>query len=638
MRCPVLYRWSTPTSPAVKRQTTWLAVLAVCWGLLLAWSEPVQAQTGGPPVTTLGSEQQLLDIREASLALIDPQGDLTLAQVMANTAGMTPSQANTTYRLGEQAALWLYYRFQQPAASSGRWVLEFPLPVLDKVTVFQRDAHGRWQSETAGDTVPSSRWPEPGRYAQFALQLTDHAPHDVLVRLQHVTTVNIPVNAVPERLQAQRLQFQSLTLGLVFGVLAFLVVSCAVQSRVYRDPAYGWYAAYAFLMVLVLASWTGIGGQLLWPNTGRWNDLATGCLALVSAGTWPMVVRHLCQVPSQRAWQRLLDRLLMLAGLAGVPLALAYLLLPRGMGVRVLGADLVLVSVLTLGRALISWRRGDAVSAWVLAAFTPLTAATFLTVAHLLGWAPASWLAQYAMTIALSVQVPLLLAALHLRSRERHGIELRAQALYSQDALTGLLVQPIFDDRLHQAVLRAQQREETAAVMFIELANYAYVKKTWGIAVAEQSLLRSVIKLRRVLRDVNTVGRIDEARFGVILEGVSSRSVVNDLASRLIASGLMPLQGLKPEVVLQFHVSSALLSDYLAPGPVLTKALTDLLDGMSARTRRPIRFLGGADLPANDGAATAWSETDSGPDIQGPHSARAALSQTGSDHSPAAPP
>ena len=636
MRCPTRCRLPTHAKPLL----TTLAALLMLF-CLLAWPGPATAQSSGPttlpPTTSLDSDQ-LLDLREASLALIDPLGTLTVEQV-ATAASKRASRVDATYRLGETDALWLHYRFQQPAGRTDRWIIEFPLPVLDQVSLFQRDARGQWQQATAGDKVPQSRWPEPGRYAQFALELNGMAPQDVLVRLQHVTTVNIPVNAVPERLQAQRLQFQSLTLGLVFGVLLFLAISCAVQSRVHRDPAYGWYAAYAFIMVLVLASWTGIGGQLLWPNAGRWNDLATGCLALISAGTWPMVVRHLCQVPSQRAWQRVLDRLLMLTGLAGVPLALAYLLLPRGLGVHVLGADLLLVSVLTLARALVCWRRGDAVAAWVLAAFTPLTAATFLTVAHLLGWAPASWLAQYAMTFALSIQVPLLLVALHLRSRERHGIELRAQALYSQDALTGLLVRPIFDDRLHQTVLRAQQREETAAVMFIELANYAYVKKTWGIAVAEQSLLRSVIKLRRVLRDVNTMGRIDEARFGVILEGVSSRSVVSDLASRLIASGLMPLQGLKPDVVLQFHVSGALLSDYMAPGPMLAQALTDLLDSMSARTRRPIRFLRAATVVTTDGSAsTAWSDTDSGPDTLGLHAIPAGLSQTGSAPSRVAPP
>jgi hypothetical protein len=39
----------------------------------------------------------------------------------------------------------------------------------------------------------------------------------------------------------------------------------------------------------------------------------------------------------------------------------------------------------------------------------------------------------------------------------------------------------------------------------------------------EEALLRGVIKLRRLIRDVDTTGRLAENRFGLILEGLSSR-------------------------------------------------------------------------------------------------------------------
>ena len=64
-----------------------------------------------------------------------------------------------------------------------------------------------------------------------------------------------------------------------------------------------------------------------------------------------------------------------------------------------------------------------------------------------------------------------------------------------------------------------------------------------------------------------------------------------ELAARLIAAGLMPLKGLKPEVVLQFHVAAVLLGEKLMEGPELSQALSHLLDSMAERTRRPIRFL-----------------------------------------------
>jgi GGDEF domain-containing protein len=107
-----------------------------------------------------------------------------------------------------------------------------------------------------------------------------------------------------------------------------------------------------------------------------------------------------------------------------------------------------------------------------------------------------------------------------------------------------------------------------------------------------------VIKLRRLLRDVDTVSRVGEARFGVILEGASSRSSVTERASRLIAAGLMPLPGLKPDVTLQFHVAALMLDEQPMEADEIQQALADKLARMSARTRRPIRFVD-AETPAS---------------------------------------
>jgi GGDEF domain-containing protein len=217
--------------------------------------------------------------------------------------------------------------------------------------------------------------------------------------------------------------------------------------------------------------------------------------------------------------------------------------------------------------------------------------ATVLLVTNVMGFVPSSWLTRYGLMIGLIVEIPLLLIALNFRSRERHGVEARAQTMPTNDALTGLLTGHLFQDRLRQVILRTNRHKEPAAVVYIQLVNYSYIKKTWGVVVAEQSLLRSVIKLRRILSDVDTVGRVDEALFGLILEGVTDRSIVTQLAARLIAAGLMPLKGLKPEVVLQFHVTSVLLGERLGSAVDIHQALTEALQNMSPRTRRPIRFL-----------------------------------------------
>lgn len=555
-------------------------------GSLLVPAGPLQAQ----PVLALSDANPVMDVRADALMWIDAEGTASLEQVTSDrpVAGFTPAKADAIYSLGPKAALWLHYRFSKSSGSRQDWLIEFPLPLLDLATVYQRAAKGGWTSQSAGDTLAVSSWPEPGRYGQFELNLPDNGVHDVYVRIQHLTDVGIPIRVSTHSHQAQRLQLEYLAVGVVFGALVLLIVTCGAQSWVYRDKAYGWYAVYASIMALVVAAWTGVAGHLLWSDFSAWNNLAQGCLGLLGGGAALLVVHHLCGTGTRHKW---FERLTYWVGTASLPLALVYTVLDRGFGVRMIGFYLIVIVVMGVGRAYLTWRRKDVVGFWVLAAFTPMALATLLIVVSILGLISASWLSQYGLMAGLTLEVPMLLVALNLRSRERHAVEAREQAMSSQDALTGLLAAHLFHDRFKQVVARAQRYQEPAAVVYIELVNYRYIKKTWGTAVAEQSLLRSVIKLRRILRDVNTVGRIDEARFGLILESVETRTPVTELAARLIAAGLMPLKGLKPEVVLQFHVAGVLLSERLGSHEGISMALADLLHSMGTRTRRPIRFL-----------------------------------------------
>lgn len=558
--------------------------------LLGVWLALAGTVSHAQPVLVLDDRNPVIDLQTSGRIWVDVKAEASIEQVADGRRRefMSPGRANTIYKLGPDAALWQHYRFLEPTNSQPQWLLEFPLPLLDKVTVYQKSQSGNWIGQTAGDTVPVSSWPERGRYAQFHLMLPSDGVHEVYVRIQHVTQVNIPVNLISGEVRVHRLQIDYLVIGVVMGALLLLIIAGAVQGWAYRDRAYVLYAVYASIMALVVASISGVAGHFIWGDFPGWNNFAQGFLGFLGGSSALLLVRNLCGMVGRHRW---FDHLVYGVGLAGPAFAVAYLALDRQWGVHLVGAYLVVAIILGISTALVAWRRKDVVGVWVLAGFTPLVLATLLVVARIFGWVPTSWLSQYAFMLSLAFEVPLLLVALNVRSRERHGIEAREQAMASHDALTGLLAAHLFDDRLQQVVSRATRYKEPAAVVYVELVNYGYVKRTYGIAVAEQSLLRSVIKLRRILRDVDTVGRVDEACFGLIMEDVSTREPVTELAARLIAAGLMPLKGLKPEVLLQFHVAGVLLSECLMGGPALSQALSDLLASMAERTRRPIRFL-----------------------------------------------
>jgi diguanylate cyclase (GGDEF)-like protein len=479
-------------------------------------------------------------------------------------------------------------RLVRPEDARRQWLLVFPNPLLDRVTVWQRSERGGWQSQSAGDRQAVDSWPEPGRYPVFRLELPPGQARDVYLELRSAVPTSVPMRLTSDVAHSQRQQLETLGLGLTFGALALLIATCLAQSWIYEDRVYGWYALYAFLATACAFAFTGLAAQWVWPGAAAWADTAPGEFALLAAGAAVLFVRTLTGLAARHPRLGLSARLF---GWSAVPVALLFLAIPRRSGLELMVGYVSAAAALAFVIAWRTWRRRDVVGLWVLAAYLPLGAGVAVAVVRLLGVVPLSFATQYLSLMAMVVQVPLLLVALTIRSRDRHGARLREQTLSSQDALTGLLAPHLFQDRLRQAVQRYERDREDAAVVFIDLVNYPWIKARHGGAVAEQSLLRSVIKLRRVVRDIDSVGRVGEARFGLILEGAAARAAVTDRAARLIAAGLMPLPGLKPDVTLQFHVAAVLLRERLLPPAELADNLAELLATMSPRTRRPIRFL-----------------------------------------------
>lgn len=518
---------------------------------------------------------------------IDAGGRATLEQ--ARAASYTPLQPDQIFSGGRHTAIWIRLPLTPKPGETANWLLEFPAPVLDLVTLFTRQADGRWLARSAGDTVAVAQWPEPGRYPVFHLDdLPRNAPSELFMRVQHVTPISLPLRVAPQDAHEQRIQVEYMGMGMAFGALVLLIAACLAQAWVYRDRAYFWYSTYAMLMTLAVAAYTGAAGHLLWPHAPFWTDASQGVLGILAGGAAVLFVRHLAGLSARHRWLGHATRWL---GNAAALLAPAYLFMDKPIAAALAGVYLTACVGASIFIAATTWRRGDVVGLWILGAYLPLGVAVLLVLLRVFGWLPISFGTQYAVVIGSAVEVPLLLVALSIRSRERHGAQIREQALSTQDALTGLLAPHLFHDRLRQVVARYKRDKESAAVVYIDLVNHARIKELYGTAVAEQSLLRAVIKLRRLLRDMDTVSRIGEARFGVILEGVDSRAVVTDRAARLIAAGLMPLQGLKPDVTLQFHIAAVLLDERIMEAAELGEALSTLMASMSSRTRRPIRFL-----------------------------------------------
>ena len=553
-------------------------------------SLPITLDSAGPSRNIAVQAQWWLDVRGQSR--ID---DVAGMPVPAMSARFDTHREDTMYALDSSQRLWARIDLMRPLQMPADWVLSVPLPLIDGVTLYQRDPFdGAWLSQSAGDKIAVSRWGMKGRYPHFRLNLSPGLT-TFFIQIQGSTPMTIPLILARESVHTEQEQLGYLGLGMVLGSLLLLVAVCFAMGYTYRDRLYFLYGLYACLMMLAVAAYTGLAAQLLWNDSPVWADASQGSLAFFAGGAALAFINKLLSVRSySQIWYRWLVGLAALGPLLG----LLYLLVERPAGVKMLALYTLAASGSGLWVAWRSWRRGDGVGLWVLAAYVPLVVMVLLAIGRALGWLPVSWLVQYGVLVSMVTEVPLLMVALNLRSRERHTTQTRAMAMATQDALTGLLAGHIFKDRTLQAVRSAQRHGGNTAVVLVRLVNYKDIAASHGAAVAEQSVLRSVIKLRRVLRDVDAAGRVDQAVFGLLLEGVASRDEVTQRCARLIALGLMPLKGLKPDVTLQFQFAAVLLREHTGPGEELLTLLADKLNSMSARTRRPIRFLQPIDTAA----------------------------------------
>ena len=567
--------------------------------LLLAAVAPAgAAQPAAPATVVLRDSVGTIDAQGLVRTWVDADGTASIEQVARGGGALLfeAAQPQAIHKLGPQAALWMHLRVQRGHEERQDWLIEFPMPALDLVTLYQQEG-GAWVAESAGDTMAVARWAERGRYPFFRVDLAPGEVRDLYVRIRHTTAANFPVRLSSAATQSQRLQLEYLALGAAFGALVLLIAGCAARAWAYRDAVFAWYAGYAALTTLGVVAYTGAAAHLLWPGFGGLEDAPVSMLAFAAVAAAMMFVRS---VLALRRRFHFLDALMSMLALLGAAMVVVPALLPKAVSLPLLATYVALATSSGLIAAAIAWARGDVVAKWVLAAYLPMVFSLLLGMARVFGWVPVSPSSQYAVVAAMAVEVPLLLVALFIRSRDRHRAEVREQALSTHDALTGLLAPHLFTDRLRQVVARHRRDGLEGAVMYIALVNHRRIRDYFGSAVAEQSLLRSVIKLRRLLRDVDTVSRVGENCFGVLLEGAASRTSVTERASRLIAAGLMPLPGLKPDVTLQFHISAVMLNEAPMEAEELEERLRAQLARMSPRTRRPIRFVEADPAPASD--------------------------------------
>ena len=117
---------------------------------------------------------------------------------------------------------------------------------------------------------------------------------------------------------------------------------------------------------------------------------------------------------------------------------------------------------------------------------------------------------------------------------ERHRADQRLVNLALYDQLTGLANRTMFRDRLDQAIARSRRRDETFAMMFLDLDHFRSVNDSIGHEAADGILQEVASRLRTTLRETDTVARLGGDEFAVILDAPSGQHEAKLAADRIL--------------------------------------------------------------------------------------------------------
>jgi diguanylate cyclase (GGDEF)-like protein len=559
-----------------------LTALFCCTGL--AWA----ASAGVDGIITLADTTPSTPIETNLDTWIDESSRASIEQVSRNAAKFQSTPALTRHTLTSHDTLWIRLRLARTGGSVAHWTLNIPAPSLDTVTLYQRDSSGAWVEQRSGDKLAQSEWHRPGLYPDFDLLLAGLTHSDVYVAIRNHKVEAVPLRLAPQPQRESQRQRELLGIAMVLGALLSMTMLSALRFAEHRKAIDGWAALFGVLVVVTVAEFAGVMNAFVWSASPKFGDVIASILPVVAVGSTLLFVRSIFAQPLQG---RGLYRLTTWIGLATVASVLLFGILDRSLADRVCSAAMLLTTLLSMAATYLGGRSGSTVARWLMIALAPQFLAEMYVVASGLDLVPFILEMRYLMALTVALAVPVLLYALSQVTHDHKELSIRANHLPTQDALTGLLTTDAFQTHLNDSVARAIESREPITLVLVRVINHAHIRQAYGDTTAEQCLLRAVVKLQRILRDVDPAGRVGTAQFAILMEGVSSREAVTERMVKLVASGLIPLPGLVPEVTLHFQAACVLLHNNPVPAVRVLDDLREVLAGMSPNSRRPIRFL-----------------------------------------------
>jgi diguanylate cyclase (GGDEF)-like protein/PAS domain S-box-containing protein len=153
--------------------------------------------------------------------------------------------------------------------------------------------------------------------------------------------------------------------------------------------------------------------------------------------------------------------------------------------------------------------------------------------------------------------------------------EERLNYLAHHDPLTDLPNRLLFNDRLSQSIQSAMRHNQTLAVVFIDLDRFKHINDSMGHAVGDRLLQQLAQRLKKALRQSDTVARISGDEFVILLNDIKSSTHATVAVERLMDIFQTPFNLEGKEIHMTSSMGISIFPhDAMEPGTLLRNADT----------------------------------------------------------------
>ncbi len=156
---------------------------------------------------------------------------------------------------------------------------------------------------------------------------------------------------------------------------------------------------------------------------------------------------------------------------------------------------------------------------------------------------------------------------------ERKALEEQLAYQAFHDPLTGLPNRTLFMDRMDHALARASRREDSVAVIFMDLDNFKVINDSLGHEVGDQLLRAASHRLQPCLRPGDTIARLGGDEFTILLEHIDGVDEAVRVAERIAETMQIPFSLNGQDLFVTFSLGIAFgAADRSRPGDLLRDA------------------------------------------------------------------